>query len=191
MMGGRATAEKLILGNVDSGADDDIRQATRSRGRWWRAGAMTDEVGPVDLRQSEEEHPFLGRKMAQPRMFSQETAHEVEAGRAPAAYSKQSRRRRDHRRSPAADRATRSRSGAARDARPRADRCLPRATPETSGIRPESKDSGRLSRRPAPEGAPGLVASGGPRVRCMRALGDRPAVAAGTLVACGCSWPVQ
>jgi cell division protease FtsH len=41
--------------------------------RW----GMSDEVGPVDLRQSEE-HPFLGREIAQPRRFSETTAHEVD-----------------------------------------------------------------------------------------------------------------
>ena len=76
MMGGR-TAEKLILGNVSSGADDDIRQATALARAMVARWGMTDEVGPVDLRQSEE-HPFLGREIAQPRMFSQETAHEVD-----------------------------------------------------------------------------------------------------------------
>jgi cell division protease FtsH len=41
--------------------------------RW----GMAEEVGPVDLRQSEE-HPFLGREIAQPRTFSETTAHEVD-----------------------------------------------------------------------------------------------------------------
>jgi cell division protease FtsH len=76
MMGGR-TAEKLILGTVSSGADDDIRQATALARAMVARWGMADEVGPVDLRQSEE-HPFLGREIAQPRMFSQETAHEVD-----------------------------------------------------------------------------------------------------------------
>jgi cell division protease FtsH len=38
---------------------------------------MAEEIGPVDLRQSEE-HPFLGREIAQPRNFSETTAHEVD-----------------------------------------------------------------------------------------------------------------
>jgi cell division protease FtsH len=41
--------------------------------RW----GMAEDVGPVDLRQSEE-HPFLGREIAQPRQLSPETAHEVD-----------------------------------------------------------------------------------------------------------------
>ncbi len=76
MMGGR-TAEKLLLGNVSSGADDDIHQATSLARAMVARWGMADEVGPVDLRQSEE-HPFLGREIAQPRQFSPETAHEVD-----------------------------------------------------------------------------------------------------------------
>jgi cell division protease FtsH len=34
---------------------------------------MSDEIGPVDVRDSDE-HPFLGREIAQPRRFSEETA---------------------------------------------------------------------------------------------------------------------
>ncbi|MGH1478609.1 MAG: ATP-dependent zinc metalloprotease FtsH [Geminicoccales bacterium] len=76
MMGGR-TAERLLLGNVSSGADDDIRQATTLARAMVARWGMDEEVGPVDLRQSEE-HPFLGREIAQPRQFSQDTAHEVD-----------------------------------------------------------------------------------------------------------------
>ena len=76
MMGGR-TAEKLLLGNVSSGADDDIHQATSLARAMVARWGMAEDVGPVDLRQSEE-HPFLGREIAQPRQFSPETAHEVD-----------------------------------------------------------------------------------------------------------------
>ncbi len=76
MLGGR-TAEDLILGSVSSGADDDIRQATKLARAMVARWGMDEEVGPVDLRQSEE-HPFLGREIAQPRTFSETTAHEVD-----------------------------------------------------------------------------------------------------------------
>jgi len=76
MLGGR-TAEKTFLGNVSSGADDDIRQATQLARAMVARWGMSEEIGPVDLRQSEE-HPFLGREIAQPRTFSETTAHEVD-----------------------------------------------------------------------------------------------------------------
>ena len=75
-LGGR-TAERELLGTVSSGADDDIRKATSLAramvGRW----GMSEQVGPVDLRQSEE-HPFLGREMAQPRHYSEHSAEAVD-----------------------------------------------------------------------------------------------------------------
>ncbi|MCC7276434.1 MAG: ATP-dependent zinc metalloprotease FtsH [Alphaproteobacteria bacterium] len=76
MLAGRA-AERELIGNVSSGADDDIRQATALAramvGRW----GMAKEVGPVDLRDGEE-HPFLGREMALPRRFSERMADVVD-----------------------------------------------------------------------------------------------------------------
>ncbi|MEJ2688107.1 MAG: cell division protein FtsH, partial [Gammaproteobacteria bacterium] len=76
MLAGR-TAEQELLGTISSGADDDIRQATALAramvGRW----GMSREIGPVDLRESEE-HPFLGREIAQPRHFSESSAQAVD-----------------------------------------------------------------------------------------------------------------
>lgn len=76
ILGGRS-AEKALLESVSSGADDDISQATALAramvGRW----GMSHEVGPVDLRESEE-HPFLGREIAQPRRYSEHSAQAVD-----------------------------------------------------------------------------------------------------------------
>ena len=76
LLAGR-TAEKLLLDTVSSGAADDIRQATALARAMVARWGMSEEVGPVDLRQSEE-HPFLGREIAQPRHFSETTAHQVD-----------------------------------------------------------------------------------------------------------------
>jgi len=76
LLAGRA-AEKLLLGSVSSGADDDIRRATvlaRSMVARW---GMDPEIGPVDLRESED-HPFLGQQIAQPRSCADETAANVD-----------------------------------------------------------------------------------------------------------------
>ncbi len=77
MLGGRA-AERELLETVSSGADDDIKQASQLARAMVARWGMAEEVGPVDLRQSDE-HPFLGREIAQPRRFSETTAHEVDA----------------------------------------------------------------------------------------------------------------
>lgn len=76
LLAGRA-AEKLLLGSVSSGADDDIHRATllaRSMVARW---GMDADIGPVDLRDSED-HPFLGQQIAQPRSFSDQTAARVD-----------------------------------------------------------------------------------------------------------------
>jgi cell division protease FtsH len=76
MLGGR-TAERELLASVSSGADDDIRQATTLARAMVTRWGMSEEIGPVDLRDSEE-HPFLGREMAMPRRFSESSAQRVD-----------------------------------------------------------------------------------------------------------------
>lgn len=76
ILGGRS-AEKEILDSVSSGADDDIHQATTLARAMVARWGMSDEVGPVDLRESEE-HPFLGREIAQPRHYSESSAQAVD-----------------------------------------------------------------------------------------------------------------
>ena len=76
MLAGRA-AEKDSFGSVSSGADDDIRQATHLARAMVARWGMSEEVGPMDVRESEE-HPFLGREIAQPRITSETTARAVD-----------------------------------------------------------------------------------------------------------------
>jgi cell division protease FtsH len=76
MLGGR-TAEKELLGTVSSGADDDIQQATTLARAMVARWGMSEDIGPVDLRESEE-HPFLGREIAQPRRYSEHSAEAVD-----------------------------------------------------------------------------------------------------------------
>jgi cell division protease FtsH len=76
MMGGRS-AEQALLDSVSSGADDDIAQATALARAMVSRWGMSREIGPVDLRDSEEQ-PFLGREMALPRHFSENSAKLVD-----------------------------------------------------------------------------------------------------------------
>ncbi len=76
MLGGRC-AEKLLLGTVSSGADDDIHQTTNLARAMVARWGMSEEIGPIDLRESEE-HPFLGREIAQPRRYSEHSAQSVD-----------------------------------------------------------------------------------------------------------------
>ena len=70
-------AEKMMLGSVSSGADNDIHEATTLARAMVARWGMSDEIGPMDVRESEE-HPFLGREIAQPRHTSDTTAHTVD-----------------------------------------------------------------------------------------------------------------
>jgi len=76
LLAGRA-AEKLLLGTVSSGADDDIRRATSLARSMVARWGMDETIGPIDLRESED-HPFLGQQIAQPRNFADETASRVD-----------------------------------------------------------------------------------------------------------------
>jgi len=53
LLAGRA-AEKHLLGNVSSGADDDIKRATELARSMVARWGMSDDIGPVDLRQRED-----------------------------------------------------------------------------------------------------------------------------------------
>lgn len=72
IMGGRA-AEKLVFGEYSAGAEDDLKRATQLARRMVTHWGMSERVGPVAFRTGEE-HPFLGKEMAEPREFSEHTA---------------------------------------------------------------------------------------------------------------------
>jgi len=76
ILGGRS-AEKELLETMSSGAEDDIHQATTLARAMVARWGMSEEIGPVDLRESEE-HPFLGREIAQPRHYSEHSAEMVD-----------------------------------------------------------------------------------------------------------------
>ncbi len=76
MLGGRA-AEQAVLGDVSSGADDDIHQATRLARAMITRWGMSEEIGPMDLRE-DGEVPFLGQELAQPRRYSEHSAEAVD-----------------------------------------------------------------------------------------------------------------
>ena len=75
-MGGRA-AEKMVFNEYSAGAQGDIDQATQIARRMVASWGMSEVIGPVAFRQSEE-HPFLGKEMHSYREFSEETTHVID-----------------------------------------------------------------------------------------------------------------
>jgi len=76
MLGGR-TAEQLVFNEVSSGAEDDLKQATRLAQHMVTHWGMSDKLGPVAFRRGEE-HIFLGREMTQARDYSEHTAQIID-----------------------------------------------------------------------------------------------------------------
>ena len=76
LLGGRA-AEKLVFDEYTAGAEDDLNKATHLARRMITHWGMSDRLGPVAFRDSED-HPFLGREMAEPRRFSEHTAQVID-----------------------------------------------------------------------------------------------------------------
>jgi cell division protease FtsH len=76
LLGGRA-AERLIYGDLSTGAANDLKQATRLAKMMVTQWGMSERVGPISLRSSEE-HPFLGREMSEPRDHSEHTAQLID-----------------------------------------------------------------------------------------------------------------
>ncbi len=76
MMGGRA-AEKLVFNEYSAGAQDDIDRATKLARKMVASWGMSEKIGPVSFKQSEE-HPFLGKEMHSYREFSEETARIID-----------------------------------------------------------------------------------------------------------------
>jgi cell division protease FtsH len=71
-LAGRA-AEKIAFNDVSSGAQSDLKEATSLAEKMVAQWGMSEEVGPVNLGRAEE-HPFLGRELAQPKRYSEAMA---------------------------------------------------------------------------------------------------------------------
>jgi len=76
MLGGRVS-EQLIFGEISSGAEEDLKQATLLARHMVTHWGMSERIGPVAFHRGEE-HIFLGREMAQQRDFSEHTAQIID-----------------------------------------------------------------------------------------------------------------
>ena len=76
LLGGRC-AERLVLGNVSSGAANDLEQATWLARMMVAQWGMSELLGPVHFHLGSE-HPFLGYEMTQEKDFSEVTAQRID-----------------------------------------------------------------------------------------------------------------
>ncbi|MGA7669666.1 MAG: ATP-dependent zinc metalloprotease FtsH [Nitrolancea sp.] len=76
LMGGRA-AERLVVNEITTGAQNDLKEATSLARRMVGLWGMSDEVGPFFLGTGEE-HVFLGREIRQDQNLSEEMLNRSE-----------------------------------------------------------------------------------------------------------------
>ena len=76
LLGGRA-AEQLILGDISTGASNDIQRATSMARKMVGTYGMSDRLGTVAFDAGHDE-VFIGKSMAQTRPYSEKTAAEIE-----------------------------------------------------------------------------------------------------------------
>ncbi|WP_323843802.1 ATP-dependent zinc metalloprotease FtsH [Microbulbifer magnicolonia] len=76
MLGGRVS-EQVVFNELSSGAEEDLKQATRLARHMVSHWGMSEKLGPVAFRRGEE-HIFLGREMAQQKDFSEHTAEIID-----------------------------------------------------------------------------------------------------------------
>jgi cell division protease FtsH len=76
LMGGFA-AERTLLGDTSSGAENDLQRATEIAFRMVAHFGMSDAIGPV-FHEHRTEHPFLGQRMATDGGTSDVTVHAIE-----------------------------------------------------------------------------------------------------------------
>lgn len=76
MLGGRV-AEELVIGDVTTGASDDLKRATELANAMVKRYGMDDELGPRTYGKATEQ-VFLGRDMQEQRDYSEETAARID-----------------------------------------------------------------------------------------------------------------
>ena len=77
LLGGYA-AEQTILGDMSTGAEQDLREATRIAKRMVARYGMSEDIGPVYF-EHEEEHAFLGQRIASDSGTSDATVYRIES----------------------------------------------------------------------------------------------------------------
>ncbi|MBU3191806.1 ATP-dependent zinc metalloprotease FtsH [Clostridium bowmanii] len=76
LLGGRV-AEKLVIGDISTGASNDIERATTIARKMIMDYGMSDTLGPISFGSGSDE-VFLGRDMGKSKSFSEETLYKID-----------------------------------------------------------------------------------------------------------------
>ena len=76
LLGGRA-AEKLVLGDISTGAGNDIQRATQIARKMTASYGMSERLGTVSFESGHDE-VFIGRTMSQGRSYSEQVAAQID-----------------------------------------------------------------------------------------------------------------
>lgn len=76
LLGGRA-AEKLVLGDISTGAGNDIQRATQIAHKMVASYGMSEKLGTVSFESGHDE-VFIGRTMSQGRSYSEQIAAQID-----------------------------------------------------------------------------------------------------------------
>jgi cell division protease FtsH len=77
MLGGRA-AEEVIFNEITTGAADDLKRVTSMARRMVSQFGMSEAIGPLNFGEDERQ-PFLGYTMSQGRIYSEDTASQIDS----------------------------------------------------------------------------------------------------------------
>ncbi len=77
MMGGRV-AEALVLGDISTGASNDIERATETARNMVIKFGMSEKLGPILYGSSDSNEIFLGRDFGHTRNYSEEVAAQID-----------------------------------------------------------------------------------------------------------------
>jgi cell division protease FtsH len=76
LLGGRA-AEDVMIGEITTGASDDLKRVTSLARRMVSQFGMSDAIGPLNFGEDERQ-PFLGYSLSQGRNYSEQTAAAID-----------------------------------------------------------------------------------------------------------------
>ena len=76
LLGGRV-AERLVLGDISTGASNDIQRASNLARKMVTVYGMSDRIGTISFESGHDEI-FIGRSMAQQRTYSEKVAAEID-----------------------------------------------------------------------------------------------------------------